>query len=883
MPEPVIARPAICLNMIVRNEAHIVHEVLDSVAPYITSWVIVDTGSDDGTQDAIRSHMSRLGIRGELHERPWRNFGHNRTEALVLAQGHGDYIWVIDADDIVIGTPDFADLSADIYSMRIGRAEFTYWRPQLFRDGARVRYEGVVHEGIAGEPGQVQALLPGEYYIESRRLGSRSQDARKYARDRDLLLAEVERNPEDTRSVFYLAQSYYDLGDFVNARKWYARRAEMDGWDQEIYYSKWRVAESMAQLVEPWPDVQDAYLRAWEYRPTRAEPLHLLARRYRLERRFELGYLFAQRATQIPLPGEDNLFVSADVYTWRAADEQAICASWIGKHAEAFDLCRQLVARPGVPDDDRRRVAGNRDFSVPSLVESALAYPEAVVRRLIPNSDNADAVVSLLAGPDQGTTEQTLNTFLHCCLDAWRIKRVLILDAGLTAQDRATLQSRYPLVDFIPDVPGDSPDAQLARLRNSVDGRLWLHLGFGWQFFAAENYITRLAAVLDAETRVFQAGINFTDAAQLTGTCAEEATVRRTPEAGRYVLTDSAAVGPAMFDTTRMDSRGVANQHSMTATLDEVLCIHSGAAPPQPTVNQPDVAGRLTVRSSTRFAVAVVSPPDYQHSEVFREIAEGFHYALSTLGYDSVLTNRLDMDDRRTIVLGPNLLATFDIAPPQNPILFNLEQVYFESAESVWMTPKLLDLFRRFPVWDYSQSNIDRLTALDVPDITHVPIGYVPELTRISPGHEDIDVLFYGSNSDPRRRAVLDGLRSRGLDVKELFGVYGAERDAWIARSKVVINIHLSYYKAQVFEIARVSYLLANRRVVVSERGSDSAETRDLEAGIAFAEYDELVDRCVQLCGDESARRELGERGYKAFSARSQVDIFRRVLASDRT
>ena len=80
--------------MIVRNEAHIVHEVLDAVAPYISSWVIVDTGSVDGTQNLIRNHMARLGIAGELHERPWRNFGDNRSEALDLAQGHGDYIWV---------------------------------------------------------------------------------------------------------------------------------------------------------------------------------------------------------------------------------------------------------------------------------------------------------------------------------------------------------------------------------------------------------------------------------------------------------------------------------------------------------------------------------------------------------------------------------------------------------------------------------------------------------------------------------------------------------------------------------------------------------------------------------------------------------------------
>jgi glycosyltransferase involved in cell wall biosynthesis len=585
--DPVIARPAICLNMIVRNEAHIVHEVLDSVAPYISSWVVVDTGSDDGTQDVIRNHMARLGVPGELHERPWRNFGHNRTEALNLAQGHGDYIWVIDADDILVGTPDFKDLSADIYSMRIGRASFNYWRPQLFRNGARLRYEGVVHEGIEGEPGCVQANLNGEYFVESRRLGARSQDSQKYARDRDLLLAEVE-HPEDRRSVFYLAQSYFDLGDFANARKWYERRIEMGGWDQEIYYSMWRFAEAMAQLSEPWAEIEEAYLRAWEFRPTRAEPLHAIARRYRLEQRFHLGYVFATPAAQIPLP-EDNLFVSADVYAWRAMDEQAICASRIGKHAEAFTLCRRLVACPDIPDDDRRRIGGNRDFSVPTMIETASSYPDVLVDRLVAGPRNDEVTISLVSGPDRGTTEQALNSFLNCCTDVSRIGRFLLVDAGLSAEDRTMLHERYGFLEFADAGSGEGPGDQLAHIRDQIHGRFWLHLGQGWRFFAPENFITRLTAVLEAETQVFQVGINFDDAAKLTGVCAEKSVIRRAPEAGRYVLADVVAGGPAMFDTARLDGAGGVDRTDPdpiaalerraaatalhTASLDEVLCI----------------------------------------------------------------------------------------------------------------------------------------------------------------------------------------------------------------------------------------------------------------------------------------------------------------------
>ena len=78
------ARQSLCLNMIVKNEAAVIRRCLDSVLPIIDHWVIVDTGSTDGTQDIIRAHLKDLP--GELHERPWRDFAYNRSEALELAR-----------------------------------------------------------------------------------------------------------------------------------------------------------------------------------------------------------------------------------------------------------------------------------------------------------------------------------------------------------------------------------------------------------------------------------------------------------------------------------------------------------------------------------------------------------------------------------------------------------------------------------------------------------------------------------------------------------------------------------------------------------------------------------------------------------------------------
>jgi glycosyltransferase involved in cell wall biosynthesis/SAM-dependent methyltransferase len=369
-------RLRICLNMIVRNEAHIIHELIASVADHIDSWVIVDTGSTDGTQDLIRRLMAERGIPGELFERSWRNFGSNRTEALELAQGRGDYIWVMDADDIVTGTIDFSGLTADGYSVRI-RDGALYWRVQLFRDGVPWRYTGVLHEVAVCDVPHTQKRLEGDYRIESRRLGARNQDPQKYVRDAAILQAEVDRHPDDTRSVFYLAQSYFDAGDFASARRWYARRAEMGGWDEEIYYSLYRVALAMDRGGESWPAVQDAFLRAWSFRPTRAEPLYMIARHYRVGGDYRLGHLFAEQAARIPLPTNDVLFVPADVYEWRALDEQAVCGSWIGAFPETLALCQRLLARADIPAEDRTRIAANRDLAAKNMPETGAALSDA--------------------------------------------------------------------------------------------------------------------------------------------------------------------------------------------------------------------------------------------------------------------------------------------------------------------------------------------------------------------------------------------------------------------------------------------------------------------------------------------------------------------------
>ena len=275
-----------------------------------------------------------------------------------------------------------------------------------------------------------------------------------------------------------------------------------------------------------------------------------------------------------------------------------------------------------------------------------------------------------------------------------------------------------------------------------------------------------------------------------------------------------------------------------------------------------------------RFAVSVVTPFNYPHSAAFDEVALTLQYGLQALGHDAVVSTRLDNRKRRHLVLGANLLQKYPAPVPDDAVFYNLEQI---SPDSAWFKAGLIDVLRTRPCWDYSRANAAALAHAGADVRAVLPLGYAPALTRIAPAEEDIDVLFYGSLNE-RRAVVLRELTRRGLRVKHLFGVYGTERDAWIARARIVLNMH--YFEAKVFEAVRVTYLLANRRFVVSERGCDSAEEANYADGVAFSAYDDLADTCDRFLAQPHERRRVADAGFDLMQHRPIETLLAPALAS---
>jgi glycosyltransferase involved in cell wall biosynthesis len=353
-------RPTICLNMIVKNEAKVIARCLESVKPILDAWVIVDTGSTDGTQTIIRSVMKD--IRGELHERPWKDFGHNRTEAIQLARGKGDYLFVIDADDVLAIPPRFAmpKLTKDSYQLRVEDAGTSYLRIHLFRSDLDYYYLGVLHEVLMSAEKRSMGRVDGLVYQRTGG-GARSISPNKYRRDAEVLEAALAAEPKNARYAFYLAQSWRDAGELEKAILVYEQRAQMGGWEEEVYFSMHEVAKLSAKLGKDDGLVIDAYLRAYERRPSRAEPLCNLAAFLRDLGRKTAAYPFARAASEIPRP-DDLLFVDNSTYAWRSLDEYAVAAYWVGRYKEALAANQRLLASGALPEKERERVQKNMAF-----------------------------------------------------------------------------------------------------------------------------------------------------------------------------------------------------------------------------------------------------------------------------------------------------------------------------------------------------------------------------------------------------------------------------------------------------------------------------------------------------------------------------------------
>ena len=341
--------PNICLMMIVKNEVETLPTLFDSVEGLISQWLIIDTGSTDGTQAVIQDRLGK--IDGQLVERPWVNFGHNRTELVRMIPESCDYALLLDADQAVrlSSIEEFTDelsrqSSSDVYLVAVEDGDLEYSMPYLVKRGANFRYEGATHEFLTADRELQRVSFES---LKVRHIGNGGSKVDKFERDKLLLEQDLREGKNLTRNHFYLAQTLQELGELEEAKMHYLWVAQNSLWDEERYMAYLRRGRLLKADGKPFEALENFY-SALDSCPDRVEAIFEIVKILQDQKHYALAQKLATNVSE--LNADRILFIEKWIADWGLKMESGVIAWNLGDKVEAKRIFTEILQMPGMSD-----------------------------------------------------------------------------------------------------------------------------------------------------------------------------------------------------------------------------------------------------------------------------------------------------------------------------------------------------------------------------------------------------------------------------------------------------------------------------------------------------------------------------------------------------
>jgi GR25 family glycosyltransferase involved in LPS biosynthesis/tetratricopeptide (TPR) repeat protein len=531
----------ICLNMIVKNESHIIKDTLINILEHIAIdyWVISDTGSTDNTQQIIIDFFKERNIKGELHEDQWKDFGYNRTIALKHAYNKSDYLFIFDADDKICGNLniDKTKLVSDEYHLKIG-VMFTYYRPLLITNRKKWKYTGVLHEALVpiDTMSGKQELSAGDYHVESRRIGNRSNDPDKYKKDAEVLIKAYETEKDDIglkhRYAFYAAQSYRDYNQTEKAIEWYKLVLTLNNWTQEKYCS----CVSIGHLYQSQQNFESAlhyYILSANYDPTRLEGIANACCLCYSKGMHLIVNLLYEKYKHINMNNTDfstKLFVTKSCYHDEISYYNSISSYYLKNNASGYESCKRNLINNVAAEGRLVNSLDNLIFYQDELKKDTSTFNIFInINKLIQNkgltsdiNNNAVVIWNLLFDKHKSLLTKykkheftnrkkpkvlltftsckrfdlfckTINSILNCWTDIDKVDYWFCVDDNSSDKDRDCMSRLYPWIDYY--LKGTDEKGHLQSMNIIYDKLVelkptyWIHMEDDFLFFDKMNYV----------------------------------------------------------------------------------------------------------------------------------------------------------------------------------------------------------------------------------------------------------------------------------------------------------------------------------------------------------------------------------------------------------
>jgi glycosyltransferase involved in cell wall biosynthesis len=357
------------LTQIMKNEAHVITRMLNSIRPIVDIICLVDTGSTDNTIEVVKNWGEQNKIETHVFERPFDNFENSRNYSIQMArevtQGRGNDFWGfwLDADEMIEILPNFSknNINKDLYMFNTYINVMKYTRNECYKLDKPFRFYGPVHEFIVCDDKNITSGLMDGLNVRVQMDGGswKGNIPEKYKSHAFVLEKYIDANRQDPRWIFYTAQSYHDSACLPDNReeneerlrrsiKYYRERiSRPDGYPEEIFYSQFRVGTIMRVLEEPFNKTLNELMKAYAMDPLRAEPIKAIIDHYLSVGEWHHAYLYSKFAKvnfhqKNPYP-QRLLFVDESLYIWKILEVHAAACFYTGRKDEAKQTFLEMV------------------------------------------------------------------------------------------------------------------------------------------------------------------------------------------------------------------------------------------------------------------------------------------------------------------------------------------------------------------------------------------------------------------------------------------------------------------------------------------------------------------------------------------------------------
>ncbi len=356
----------LAISQIVKDEAHVIERMLNSIKSIIDCAVFVDTGSTDGTQNVIKKWGETNNIPVFVYERPFDNFENSRNYAMQMVKDKAQYAFWLDADETIEIEPKLFDkhkLDKDLYMFNTYIGAMKYTRNECWNTDKAFRWYGPVHEFIVCDDRDISSGLMSGIIVRVKMDGGswKGNIPDKYKKHSAILEDYIDNKDRNARWVFYTAQSYHDSATIPDNKvenderlrrslKYYKERVSRnDGYEEERFYSQFRIGTIMRALEEPWYLIKQELLKAYAMDPLRAEPIKIIIDYYLAVGEWNLAYLYSTFAIanfhgKNPYPTR-LLFVDESLYIWRFLEVHAAACFYTSKREEGKKIYQELLQK----------------------------------------------------------------------------------------------------------------------------------------------------------------------------------------------------------------------------------------------------------------------------------------------------------------------------------------------------------------------------------------------------------------------------------------------------------------------------------------------------------------------------------------------------------